>query len=371
MFETTINLLSCSANGGRCRCPLDIEEQDKISYFVGRQLEIDYGYLLCSGCETSYPILSGVALLVPDVCGYLKEHARAIAKYVTRDQLPARFRDCFPEEENSENNSEWDLESDRVSSWYIANHYLDSRRLLLELQKNDAMPSPFLTNLIREFWDVGPFSLLERYLSANNPSDGAFIDLGCNVGGSIKIARQYNETCLGIDLSFTAIKFARQINLNVRPDSRLCIPGDRLSGVTSLEISTPQQSNEGGFADFIVGNLQSLPVKEGIWRTVASMSIIDMLKRPEMLPVVQNRLLEDSGSVVHMCPYVWSEETAHYLRGLLPTGFTDSARAVENLYQSAGFEIHEAEYDIPWLFFKHKRQIEFYALHAFCAIKTR
>jgi hypothetical protein len=42
---------------------------------------------------------------------------------------------------------------------------------------------------------------------------------------------------------------------------------------------------------------------------------------------------------------------------------------VEWLYRKSGFKIEDSEKHIPWLFFKHLRQIEIYSVHAFVAKK--
>jgi hypothetical protein len=53
----------------------------------------------------------------------------------------------------------------------------------------------------------------------------------------------------------------------------------------------------------------------------------------------------------------------------MPKGVADSAAAVEWLYRISGFHVEKSEPHVPWLFFKHLRQIELYSVHALYAKK--
>jgi hypothetical protein len=39
------------------------------------------------------------------------------------------------------------------------------------------------------------------------------------------------------------------------------------------------------------------------------------------------------------------------------------------MYEQAGFKILQSEDEVPWIFFKHTRQIEIYSVHLFSASK--
>ena len=58
---------------------------------------------------------------------------------------------------------------------------------------------------------------------------------------------------------------------------------------------------------------------------------------------------------------------ARKLRARLPREIQDSARAAEWLYERAGFGIQARLDQVPWLFFKHARQLEIYSVHLFMA----
>jgi hypothetical protein len=90
-----------------------------------------------------------------------------------------------------------------------------------------------------------------------------------------------------------------------------------------------------------------------------------MLNEPEVLPELQKQMIKPGGIAIQSSPYVWHPETARNVKK--QTGQTDSARAVEALYKNAGFSINQSLSQVPWLFFKHVRQLEIYSVHLFFA----
>ena len=57
---------------------------------------------------------------------------------------------------------------------------------------------------------------------------------------------------------------------------------------------------------------------------------------------------------------MWHEQVSRELRKRIPKGTRDSADAVEWLYEKQGFKLGSVERHVPWLFFKHRRQLELY-----------
>ena len=95
-----------------------------------------------------------------------------------------------------------------------------------------------------------------------------------------------------------------------------------------------------------------------------------MLNDPIKLPQLQSELLKKGGIAIQSCPYIWHESIARKLRKKLPSEISTSARAVEWLYEKAGFQLKEKLDHLPWLFFKHARQLEIYSVHLFLAQKA-
>jgi hypothetical protein len=120
----------------------------------------------------------------------------------------------------------------------------------------------------------------------------------------------------------------------------------------------------------VVGDLEHPPLKSGQWDACAALNAIDMMNEPRELPRLQRALLKPCGLAYQSGPYIWHERIAKKLRKVLPaTLHSDSARAVEWIYAQEGFEVLRSLDHIPWLFFKHFRQLEIYSVHLFEARK--
>jgi hypothetical protein len=102
-----------------------------------------------------------------------------------------------------------------------------------------------------------------------------------------------------------------------------------------------------------------------------ALNLIDMLDDPALLPKIQNQVLKQQGLMIQGSPYIWSAAAAKKLRKLgLTSKAGDSASAVEALYQHNGFELKKTERYVPWLFYKHLRQLEIYSVHLMMGMKA-
>jgi uncharacterized protein YbaR (Trm112 family) len=373
MFNTTASLIRCPkrkrGRPGSCEGELElfspIESPKEIQE---KAYEVHSGMLRCRSCKAEFPILAGIAVLVDDVRSYLLEHVKGIAKVVPDKEIPARFRDEFLEakDEIVAEHIEEDLEADRVTSLYLLNHYLKTDGVEWWKPRH-GKASPVIDQLIREYWDHGPFAQIESWVEKSNL---AMVELGCGVGGLCPRLLPKLKTYLGVDSSFASIALARHLVVGAPYPGQLKVPEDLLQGPVSRELKIDAKKARDGRADFVVGDLADPPLKRGSWDVSVALNTIDMLDEPADLPKLQNALVKTGGAAVQSCPYIWHEAVAKNLRKHLPKEIKDSAAAVEWLYQKAGFKIEEKVEHLPWLFFKHARQLEIYSVHLFQARKT-
>jgi SAM-dependent methyltransferase len=108
-----------------------------------------------------------------------------------------------------------------------------------------------------------------------------------------------------------------------------------------------------------------LPLKQENFDICLALNVIDMMPAPEDLPQIQKKLLKPGGIAIQSCPYIWHAQVSEHLREILPPEIKNSSAAVEQLYRNAGFQILEKMEHVPWLFFKHVRQLEIYSVHLF------
>ncbi len=241
-------------------------------------------------------------------------------------------------------------------------HYLNSSQV--------TSPSPIIQKLLKEHWDHGPFHQINEWVSGGN-----VIELGCGVGGLATLLKPKLKSYLGIDSSFASIALARYLNLGVHYPLSLKVPEDLLHGTLSRELPFVIPSSFDGTVDFVVADFTAPPLLAEHWGTSIALNAIDMMEEPQDLPKAQYALVKKGGFAIQSCPYIWHEIVATEFRQQLPADSAhgikyDSARAVEWLYEKTGFTMLKKIDHLPWLFFKHNRQLEIYSVHLFLAKKA-
>ena len=371
MLRSTADRICCPVRmrGKPCHGKLKIQGEGSLD-------EVVYGALECQECGGRYPILEGVAIVVPVPDEYLLAHVKGISKFIPDSKIPESVREEFIEqreilEAEAGEHIEEDLESDRVNALYLMNHYLAYENGQEEWWKTvPASESPVISEWIRRYWDRGPFLTVSSWIQTGQ----TVLELGCGVGGLCRRVRGTAKSYLGVDSSFHSILLARHLNLGAPYRGELRFPGDLLFGNLACRFTLPVERggiHAGGdpFADFVVGEIDALPLPSGGFDVAVSMNAIDMLDEPKILPEEQFRLVAPGGVAIQTGPYIWHDRIARGLRGRMPKGIEDSAALVEWLYRICGFQIEKSEPHVPWLFFKHLRQIELYSVHALYARK--
>lgn len=369
MFSTTIKRLQCVV----CSDALKFAESAD-SVDLDHPVEVRTGTMVCVGCGHQYLILEGVALLVSDTENYLLEHVKGISKTVKPEDLPKALRRSFKEavSEIQSEHIEEDLESERVNALYLMNHYLKSYSKPAWWKPAQGTGSELIESLVLNYWDQGPFSKIQEWVkkSAGSKKYKSILEMGCGVGGLQRVLAPYCDFYLGMDSSFASIAFARQIGLGISySDQRPLIPEDLLHGPVSRNVEFPIPQKADGSADFVVTDFTRPAVGQG-WDVIVSLNMIDMLDTPEDLIKFQYQNLVDGGLAIQSSPYIWAEPVAAALRKAVPKKEqTSSSKSVEWIYQQTGFVIENSVEHLPWLFFKHVRQLEIYSVHMLQARK--
>jgi SAM-dependent methyltransferase len=364
MLSTTLDYLKCPRMKKNRICSGELSVQaGKEMVLAGGVSEIVSGTLVCESCRAQFPILSGVAVVVPEPYDYLLQHVKGVSRWVRDADIPrdliADFTEARAEIESE--HIEEDLEAERVTSLYLMNHFLQAKIDQAWWKSGFKNTSPEISEVIERFWDRGPFFKISEIWGNEKKS---LIELGCGVGGLYTHLSSKLSRYLGVDSSFASIALARKLSLGLpqpfQKDQKVLVPGDLLNGIVSFDVRNFLMS-----PTKVVGDAVYPPVRENLWDASASLNLIDMLNEPEVLPELQKQMIKPGGIAIQSSPYVWHPETARNVKK--QTGQTDSARAVEALYKNAGFSINQSLSQVPWLFFKHVRQLEIYSVHLFFA----
>lgn len=383
MINTTVDRLKCPRKKrGKNACGSSLQVfsmQKKPSARLKEVFETSFGHLECQKCQARFPILAGVAIVVDDVRAYLLSHVKGISQIIEDKEIPSEYRREFldAKAEIQAEHIEEDLEAQRVNALYLMNHYLRVQDVSAEGGVPWWSPlagpaSPIIDALIREHWDRGPFAQIEHWVGSlgkgKHPRRHA-VELGCGVGGLYIRLKKHLASYLGVDSSFASIALARHLALGMPYRGSIRIPGDLLQGSLSRSVQIAGATSYDGQADFIVGDLENLPLTNAQWDLAIALNAIDMLDQPSQLPRLKYDLLKEKGTAIQSCPYIWHETVSRKLRAGLPREIRDSARAVEWLYEKAGFKVGDKVDHLPWLFYKHLRQLEIYSVHLFTAEK--
>lgn len=336
--------------------------------------EIRSGTIECGKCRARFPVLAGVAVLVDDVHGYLLAHVKGISQIVPDSEIPAEYLSDYREAkaEIETEHIEEDLEAERVTALYVMNHYLRAGAASSEpfWKSRAGSSSPLIDELVRKHWDQGPFAWIERWLRESGGGERQqAVELGCGVGGLYSVLKSRVGFYLGVDSSFASIALARHLALGAAYPRKIRVPEDLLQGAVSREVKIAPAGSLDGHADFVVGELDLPPLPDGAFDISIALNAIDMLEEPSVLPALQAKVTREGGVAIQSCPYIWHPEVSRKLRARLPREVATSARAVEWLYEKAGLKIQTREEHVPWLFFKHVRQLEIYDVHVFAARK--
>lgn len=367
MLKSTLTHLRCPHLKDRktiCRGELSLRSDAE------KGEEVRSGKLVCGKCKSQFPIISGIALLVPDVHGYLIDHVKGISRIVPDSEIPTEFKEDYlaAKSEMVSEHIEEDLEAARVNALYVIAHYLHAGSVDRWWFPKEGPGSGAIDSIIKQYWDHGPFQQLEKWISQTNKKQTC-VELGCGVGGLYPVLQKNLQSYLGVDSSFASIALARHLALGMSYNGSIAIPEDLLRGQTSRELKLPAPQSPIGTADFIVGDLINLPLAMNTWDIAVALNTMDMLEVPGDLPEIQKDVLRQGGTAMQSCPYIWRDDVARSLRKVLPKEARDSARAAEWLYEKAGYKILEKIDHVPWLFFKHVRQLEIYSVHMFAAQK--
>jgi hypothetical protein len=129
------------------------------------------------------------------------------------------------------------------------------------------------------------------------------------------------------------------------------------------------------------------PLRDHGFDVSIALNTLDMLEDPTQLPQIQKKHLKQSGVVLQCSPYIWTGKAAKKINAYLvhhrskhqlkhldrrqeqgSSMIEDSSeQTVVALYECSGFKVKQQVSQLPWLFFKHDRQMEVYGVHALFA----
>ncbi len=257
-------------------CPECLPEEIPLDLDVADEQDEDIleGEFQCPVCTKAYPILQGVAVILPDV-----SKGRAV--------------------ETDGYNSKGMLSS------YLWSHYCD---YLQDPEATDAY----------QVW------------SANfRETDGDALDIGCAVGRlSFELSKTHSRV-IGLDTSVSFIQKARELLKKKKLRFDMIVEG----AITEARSSDLDPAWRFDSVDFLVADALALPFPGKLFPTVTSINLLEKVPDPEKHIMEINRVLHNENAMfIFSDPFSWDETVsrpASWLGGTLEGPY--AGRGIDNM----------------------------------------
>lgn len=288
----------------------------KLNYLTGdNKNECSEGFLYCTTCNTKYPIIEGIAIVVKNISEYIQSRIEMYGKWLLKcssKEMKEYLKEIgktlsFPNDTSRyEDGGIWYM----PYKWYHQDSHKEDR-LVKSLKGNP-----------------NPNELYDRIINSINPKiDGIGLDIGCAMGKTtLQLAQKYSFV-IGIDLSFSFIKEARRYMQEFRQ----------------------------GNAEFCVADAESPPFHPMKFDLIIAINLIELVDIKKLLSSC-HWLLKPQSDIIITDPYDFNREKEIEKKY--------DARTFRNLIEESGFEINESylkkEAFIPWILKINERIYLFY-----------
>ena len=256
--------------------------------------QIVEGILLCTNpvCQSEFPILDGVPILLPNLRSYVAENIFHIVSRTDLSEVTESILgDCCSQ------GSVLDSMKQHLSC-YVWGHYSD----LDPKESIDSIENASVLQILEQGFALESANSETGATSLNSTSVGPTLDIGCGPGRTtIAIAEKTQRLALGIDLNFSMLRLAstilrkRQISY---PRRRAGLVYDR------REFDVPFSNLE--LVDFWACDALALPFAEGVFDRAVGMNVLDSVAAPQSLLSSIARVLGSNASAILACPYDWT-----------------------------------------------------------------
>lgn len=345
MHLTALPLLACPApiTGGACHGALALASLTGLPQAAAADdpLEILEGGLCCSRCGAEYPILSGVAILVPAPDDYVRRYHRSLQRDLARHgalspQGKAWLARRGGRGDQDDYGADFRFSQQFEEPWDVA-------RAMVE--ETEAVYGGF-AQWLESVQGQNPYSVLAEWAERCVPQRSLALDAGCGGGGLVaRLAEKY-RLAFGIDRSFLAILLARRTVLH-RPEAERTY---FLATRRGQEVLRPLRVSAAPNAEFVVADCTVLPFASGLFDAVCSTNIIDI--------VSIDAPIRDASRVIRPGGWLLLSDPFFFRDGEAPPG--DPREAVRAAFDRCGLAVQEERDGVPWAWVTYDRHWRLY-----------
>jgi len=369
MKAETLRWLVCPRREGESPCHGTLQVEQTISNWDENPQEILEGILRCDGCNTTYPVVCGIPILMDELPQYLRrnyyfmvgccqaqdslseEMQAALLNYVLLD-LKSGEEELFPTARRYTRETHLDFLTEIGP--YLCNHYDDLGSAV--------KPSDPLYEFLKAYSTRNPHAVLEGFAACcSNGGQGLALDIGCHVGGLTALQAQRSRFVFGVDVSFENLLLASQI-LKGRPTKldryRHYHEGKQYHW---RRLNAPTCQN----VEFVVATGGNLPFKASSVDTVSSCNVVDIVPQPMKLMDEKVRVLKKGGLLLLSDPY----EFYGVMFKRLETRSRKSPLRIIKQRMANQIRIVQEEDNVPWVTQKYNRSYMIYYNHCLAGIK--
>ena len=242
--------------------------------------DVEEGALRCENpaCARRYPIVDGVALVIPDLSGWQRGELAGVVEGPLHPATEALLAQGGPDDEP------WPRLIEHLSI-YLDAHWGDR-----------AEPPPDGPTEVA----FGLRALAERVAARASQPVASAVELGCSVGRVLALLANGAERVVGVDLHFGALRRARRLlRGEALPYARRTSGRHYATAVARAdELTAPA-------AVFVCADALDPPLAPAHFNRVAALNLVDALRAPAQLLSVVDGLCAPGGEVLLASPYGW------------------------------------------------------------------
>jgi SAM-dependent methyltransferase/uncharacterized protein YbaR (Trm112 family) len=267
------------------------------------------GFILCNACNSRYPIIQGVPIVLQNFHEYARQRIITYGKWIINSKsskLKNFLRSAGMKIHSPTSNDSYEENNILYKAYFYNHHHYHFDGRLLSLLKKKIEPDHIYKMLGKKNLDLS----------------GIGLDIGCSFGSSTFELAKRLPFVFGIDTSFSFVLEARKIM------------HDKL--VKNVE--------------FMVSDAKKLPFESKFFQCVVALNLIDRVDPYKLMDSI-NSCIKDNGKLILIDPY-------HFVNENRNNQF-DSIQ-IRKIVEKLGYKINSNESYIPWIVKMNERSYLFY-----------